>query len=49
VYKNLPLKMKLFHDFEQARERVLQLISSGMSIREIIDIYSENKLQKAVV
>lgn len=49
VYKNLPLKMQLFQSFEQARERVIQLISCGISIREIIYIYSEDKLQKAVV
>ncbi len=49
VYKNLPLKMQLFQSFEQARERVIQLTSCGMSIREIINIYSEAKLQRAVV
>ncbi|WP_313131173.1 DUF3793 family protein [Anaerocolumna sp.] len=49
VYKNLPLKMQLFQSFERARERVIQLTSCGMSIREIINIYSEAKLQRAVV
>jgi len=49
VYNNLPLKMQLFQSFEQARERVIQLISCGIGIREIINIYNEDKLQKAVV
>ncbi len=46
VYGNLPAKERLFRRFEQVRETMIQLISCGMSVVDIIDIYSEGKTQK---
>lgn len=48
VYENMPAKKKLFMKFEQARETMLQLISCGISIIDVIDIYKEEPLRKAV-
>lgn len=46
VYGNLPAKEKLFQRFEHVKETMIQLISCGMSVVDIIDIYSEGKTQK---
>lgn len=48
VYENMPAKKKLFMKFEQARETMLQLMSCGISVTDVIDIYKEAPLQKAV-
>lgn len=47
VYKNLPAKKKLFCQYEQAKETILQLMCCGVSIIDIIDIYHEEPLQRA--
>lgn len=46
VYGNLQAKEKLFQRFEHVKETMIQLISCGMSVVDIIDIYSEGKTQK---
>lgn len=48
VYENMSAKKKLFMKFEQARETMLQLMSCGISIIDVIDIYKEEPLRKAV-
>lgn len=48
VYENMPAKKKLFLKFEQARETMLQLMSCGISVTDVIDIYKEEPLRKAV-
>ncbi|MFT3985621.1 MAG: DUF3793 family protein [Lachnospiraceae bacterium] len=48
VYGNLPAKERLFQRFEHVRETMIQLISCGMSVVDIIDIYSEEKTKKVV-
>lgn len=48
VYENMPAKKKIFLKFEQARETMLQLISCGISITDVIDIYKEEPLCQAV-
>lgn len=47
VYENMPAKKKLFMKFEQARETMLQLISCGISVIDVINIYKEEPLRKA--
>lgn len=48
VYDNMPAKKKLFLKFEQARETMLQLMACGISIIDVIDIYKNEPLYKAV-
>lgn len=47
VYENLSAKLQLFRKFELAKETVIHLVSNGVSMSDIIDIYSEDKLQRA--
>ena len=49
VYENLIDKVGLFQKFEKAKENLIQLIYNGVSIENIIDKYSDNKLQKVAV
>lgn len=49
VYENLSEKLQLFRKFELAKETIIQLVSNGVMMRDIIAIYQEEKLQKAVV
>ena len=49
VYGNLAEKLQLFRKFELAKETLIQLVSNGVSMTDIIEIYSEDKLQKAAV
>ena len=48
VYKNPIAKRQLFEKFEQAKENVIQLVSTGVSIVEVIDIYLEDHRKRAV-
>lgn len=50
VYADVQEKIKLFQKFETAKETVIQLLSYGVGIRDIIDIYNEEHelRQKAV-
>lgn len=48
VYENLPKKLRLFESFELAKETLVQLISYGASIEEVIDIYSDTQLKQAI-
>lgn len=48
VYENVPAKKKLFTKFEQARETMLQLMCCGISLMDVINIYKEEPLRKAV-
>jgi hypothetical protein len=49
VYENLPEKVSLFRKFELAKETLIQLVSFGISIVDIIDIYSKNELSQTAV
>lgn len=49
VYENLPAKLSLFQKYEQAGEAVLQMIALGVSVRDIINIYSENAPKQAAL
>lgn len=46
VYENLLEKQKIFEMYSQARETVIRLVSNGVSILEIVEMHSKNKLQK---
>ena len=50
VYADVQEKIKLFQKFETAKETVIQLLSYGVGIRDILDIYNEEHelRQKAV-
>lgn len=50
VYADVQEKIKLFQKFETPKETVIQLLSYGVGIRDIIDIYNEEHelRQKAV-
>lgn len=48
VYQNPLAKRKLFERFEQAKESVVQLVSTGVSIVDIIDIFYEDNRKRAV-
>lgn len=49
VYANLSVKIQLFRKFEIARETLIQLVSSGLSITEIIKFYSNREWKIAAV
>lgn len=49
VYENLAEKLKLFNRFEIARKTLLQLVSRGVSMVDIIDRYSTKALQEEAV
>nr|WP_312578545.1 DUF3793 family protein [Sedimentibacter sp.] len=49
VYENLSEKLKLFQKFELAKETLIQLVSYGMSIAEVINIFNNNGLQQVAV
>lgn len=44
VYENMPEKVKLFDRFEHAKETLIQLLSNGLSISDIINIYEVTAL-----
>lgn len=46
VYENLPAKLKLFQKYEQAGESIIQLIALGVSVKDVIEIYSEKTPKK---
>ncbi len=46
VYENVTAAKKLFHKFEIAEETLIQLISNGISMEDILDIYGDDKLQQ---
>ena len=43
VYSNLTEKLQLFQKFERAKETLVQLVSKGVSMEDIIHIYSEKQ------
>ncbi|RDY31479.1 DUF3793 family protein [Lachnotalea glycerini] len=49
VYENIKEKQRMFEKYNQAKETAIRLVSSGESIWEIIDKYSNNNLQNAVI
>lgn len=49
VYANLSVKIQLFRKFEIARETLIQLVSNGVRIADIIKFYSNRDLKKAAV
>lgn len=48
VYENLPAKMRLFHKYDQSKETVIQLVSCGISIIDVIDLYSDKTVMAAM-
>lgn len=49
VYADVAKKLEIFKQFEMAKEMLIRLVSSGVSMEEIIGYYNENILQTAVV
>lgn len=49
VYGNLSEKLRLFRKFELAKETLIQLVSNGVCMSDIIDIYSDERLRKSTV
>lgn len=49
VYENLSEKLNLFRQFEIAKETLIHLVSNGVSMTDIMEIYSEDKLRRAAV
>ncbi|MDO5520231.1 MAG: DUF3793 family protein [bacterium] len=49
VYKDITKKVKLFEKFEIAKETLIQMVAYGLSIEDVIDIYSDNELLEAAV
>ncbi|MDO5294250.1 MAG: DUF3793 family protein [bacterium] len=49
VYENLSKKVKLFKQFEIAKETLIQMVAYGLSIEDVIDIYSDNEQLEAAV
>lgn len=49
VYENLSEKKNLFHSFENSKEILIQLVSAGISVADIIKLYHNNDLLKALV
>ncbi len=48
VYGQLEEKLRLFQQFDQAKEAMIYLIGNGVDIREIIDIYSADRMSQKV-
>ena len=48
VYENLPAKMRLFHKYDQSKETVIQLVSCGVSIIDVIELYSDKTVKMAM-
>ena len=48
VYRNVPLKKKMFEDFEKAKESIIQLLAEDIDMRLILEIYKEEPQQIAV-
>lgn len=49
VYDNLSEKLSIFEKYNTAKEIVIRLVSCGVSISEIVDIYGKNKLLNVAV
>ena len=49
VYENLSERVTLFRKFELAKENLIQLVSYGVSIADIIQIFSNNELKQVAV
>lgn len=41
VYYNVPLKKALFLQYERAKETLIELVSNGVGIAEILDVYDD--------
>ena len=48
VYENLPAKMRLFQKYDMSKETVIQLVSCGVSIIDVIELYSDKSLKVAM-
>lgn len=48
VYDNMPEKVRLFQQFDWMKATLIQMLSKGISMRDIIQNYSEKGLQMAV-
>lgn len=49
VYENLAEKKNLFQSFENSKEILIHLVSAGISVADIIKLYHNNDLLKALV
>lgn len=49
VYGNMQEKIALFQQYQKAKERLIQLLASGIKMEEILAQYSKKELQKAAV
>ena len=49
VYADVAKKLRIFKQFEMAKEILIRLVSDGVSMEEIIVYYNENALQTAVM
>ena len=49
VYRHPAAKQQLFSRFELAKETMIQLLSNGVSMVDIIDIYRNERLQRVAV
>ena len=48
VYENVPAKMRLFQKYDMSKETVIQLVSCGVSIIDVIELYSDKSLKEAM-
>ncbi len=48
VYENVPAKMRLFQKYDMSKETVIQLVSCGVSIIDVIELYSDKSLKVAM-
>lgn len=46
VYANVPERKAIFRRFDMAKETVIWMVTNGVSIRDIVNIYQEEKAEK---
>lgn len=49
VYAHVPEKKRLFARYDMEKETIIQLLSNGVEMRDIIGIYNDSMPQKAAV
>ena len=49
VYAHVPEKKRLFARYDMEKETIIQLLSNGVGMRDIIGIYNDSMPQKAAV
>jgi len=48
VYHDVPAKKKLFYEYENAKEQLIQLLANGYDMRSIIELYRDSHTKIAV-